>query len=191
MIGCEYLHLYWLGAGRISQGTAISGHCQQGLLGISNSACVCVWWGMVVSADVMDPYGEVSGWTYLQSLVHVLSLFPLDRNNSGLKILSCTASHWTEQEVPNRGIRKKKTEGPEGVCNPIVRTTISTHQTLKCSQGLNHQPKTTHGGTNGSSRICSRGWPCGVSRGGEALGPVKAGCPSVGECQGREAGVGG
>ena len=27
--------------------------------------------------------------------------------------------------------------------------------------------------------------------GGEALGPVKAGCPSVGECQDREAGVGG
>jgi hypothetical protein len=26
--------------------------------------------------------------------------------------------------------------------------------------------------------------------GGEALGPVKAQCPSVGECQGREAGVG-
>jgi hypothetical protein len=27
--------------------------------------------------------------------------------------------------------------------------------------------------------------------GGEALGPVKALCPSVGECQDREAGVGG
>jgi hypothetical protein len=27
--------------------------------------------------------------------------------------------------------------------------------------------------------------------GGEALGPVKAVCPSIGECQGREAGVGG
>ena len=26
---------------------------------------------------------------------------------------------------------------------------------------------------------------------GEALGPVKAGCPSVGECQDREVGVGG
>ena len=26
---------------------------------------------------------------------------------------------------------------------------------------------------------------------GEALGPVKALCPSVGECQGQEAGVGG
>jgi hypothetical protein len=27
--------------------------------------------------------------------------------------------------------------------------------------------------------------------GGESLGPVKALCPSVGECQGQEAGVGG
>ena len=27
--------------------------------------------------------------------------------------------------------------------------------------------------------------------GGEALGPVKVLCPSIGECQGQEAGVGG
>ena len=33
--------------------------------------------------------------------------------------------------------------------------------------------------------------PCGTSMGGEALGPVKALCPSVGECQGQEVGVGG
>ena len=33
--------------------------------------------------------------------------------------------------------------------------------------------------------------PCWASMEGEALGPVKAGCYSVGECQGREAGVGG
>jgi hypothetical protein len=32
---------------------------------------------------------------------------------------------------------------------------------------------------------------CGTSMRGEALGLVKALCPSVGECQGREAGVGG
>jgi hypothetical protein len=34
-------------------------------------------------------------------------------------------------------------------------------------------------------------WPCQTSMGGEALGPVRARCPSVGECQGREAEVGG
>jgi hypothetical protein len=33
--------------------------------------------------------------------------------------------------------------------------------------------------------------PCWTPVGGEALGPVKAPCHSVGECQDREAGVGG
>jgi hypothetical protein len=42
------------------------------------------------------------------------------------------------------------------------------------SQGLNHQPKSTHGGTNGSKHICSRGWPCWTSVGREALDPMKA-----------------
>jgi hypothetical protein len=57
--------------------------------------------------------------------------------------------------------------------------------------GLNHQPKKTHGGTCGSSCICSRGWPCWSSMGGEALGPVKVLCSSIGDCQDQEAGVGG
>lgn len=48
----------------------------------------------------------------------------------------------------------------------------------------------TYRGTHSSSHICSRGWPCLASMGEEALGPVKAPCPSVGECQGGEAGVG-
>jgi hypothetical protein len=85
----------------------------------------------------------------------------------------------------------KKTEGAEGVCNPIGITTISTNQNPQSSQGLNHQPKITHGGTHGSSHICSKGWPCHGSIGGKALGPVKAPCFSVGKCQGREMGVGG
>jgi hypothetical protein len=59
------------------------------------------------------------------------------------------------------------------------------------SLGLNHQSKKTHGGTHGSSCICSRGWPYWASMGGEALGLVKVIYPSVGECQGQEAGVGG
>jgi hypothetical protein len=42
-------------------------------------------------------------------------------------------------------------------------------------------PKSTHGGTHGSSCICGRGWPSQTSMGGEALGPMKAVCPSVGE----------
>jgi hypothetical protein len=46
------------------------------------------------------------------------------------------------------------------------------------------------GGTHGSSYICSRGWPNWSSMGGDALGPAKALCLSVGECQDREAEVG-
>jgi hypothetical protein len=34
-------------------------------------------------------------------------------------------------------------------------------------------------------------WPSWLSMGGKALGPMKALCPSVGECQGQEVGVGG
>ena len=45
--------------------------------------------------------------------------------------------------------------------------------------------------TRGSSCICSRGWPSLSSRRGEALGPVKALCPSVGKSQGQELGVNG
>jgi hypothetical protein len=49
---------------------------------------------------------------------------------------------------------------------------------------LGTKSKSTHGGTHGSSRICSRGWPCWTSMGGEVLGPVKVLCPSVGEMPG-------
>ena len=91
--------------------------------------------------------------------------------------------------VPNEGDREK-TQGAEGVCSPIGGTTIWSYQYPQSSLGLNHQSKKTHRETHGSSCICSRGWPSRSSMRGEALGPVKALCPSVGECQGQEAGVG-
>jgi hypothetical protein len=74
---------------------------------------------------------------------------------------------------------------------PIGTKSISTIQTPPSSQELNHQPKSTHGGTHNSSHLCSKGRAYWTSMGGEALGPVKARCPSVGECQGREAEMGG
>jgi hypothetical protein len=80
-----------------------------------------------------------------------------------------------------------KTDGSEGVCNPIGRTTISTNQS---SQGLEHQPRSTRGVIHGSSHICSRGWPCWASIGEEDLGPEKAQWSCVGECDGSEARVG-
>jgi hypothetical protein len=45
-------------------------------------------------------------------------------------------------------------------------------QIPKSLQVLDHQLKSTHGGTHGSSCICSRGWPYCTSMGGEACGPV-------------------
>ena len=44
--------------------------------------------------------------------------------------------------------------------------------------------------TDGSRCICSKGYLYLVSMGREALGPVKAQCPSVGECLGSAARVG-
>jgi hypothetical protein len=41
-----------------------------------------------------------------------------------------------------------------------------------------------HCGTHDFSCICSRGWPSRSSMGGEALGPVKAQCPSNREMSG-------
>jgi hypothetical protein len=102
-----------------------------------------------------------------------------------------SAYHWTEHnKLPNRRARER-TEGAEGSCSPIGGTTIWTNQYSQSSQGLNHQPKSTPGGTHGSSCICIRGWPCWTSMGREALSPEKAPCSSVVECQDRKAEVGG
>jgi hypothetical protein len=114
-------------------------------------------------------------------------------------LLRCSASAWqihkwmhtdiycTKDRVLNEGA-KVRTQGVERVCSPIGGW---TNQYLQSSQGLNHQPKNTHGITHGPSCICSRGWPSPSSMEGEALDPVKALCPSVQECQGQEVWVGG
>jgi hypothetical protein len=39
-----------------------------------------------------------------------------------------TVNHWTDHGDPNGGVRER-TEGIEGICNHIGRTTISTIQT--------------------------------------------------------------
>jgi hypothetical protein len=90
------------------------------------------------------------------------------------------ANHWPEHRDPNRGIRGR-TEEAEGVCNLIGRTTVLADKNPQSSEGLNHQPKSTHGGTHGSSCICSRGLSYLASVRGEALGSVKAWCPRIGE----------
>jgi hypothetical protein len=101
-----------------------------------------------------------------------------------------TANHWTEHRGPNGGVRER-TEGTEGFCSLIGRKTISTNQTTQSSQGLNHQTRSTHRGTYSSNSICGRGWPCQASMGGEALGSIKAWCPSVAKFEVGKAKVGG
>jgi hypothetical protein len=49
-------------------------------------------------------------------------------------------NHWTDYKLKNGGFRER-TEGCEGVCNHIGRTTISTNQSSQC---LNHQPRSKH-----------------------------------------------
>jgi hypothetical protein len=56
-----------------------------------------------------------------------------------------------------KGEVSRRTEVIERVCNPIEWTKNSNNQIPQSSQGLNHQPKCTHGGTHCSSCICSRG----------------------------------
>jgi hypothetical protein len=90
-----------------------------------------------------------------------------------------TAIHWREHTVPNEGAREI-THGAERVCSLIGGTTIWTNQYTQCSLDINHQlKKITHGGTYGSSCICSSGWPSQSSIGGEALGSVKVLCPTI------------
>jgi len=76
---------------------------------------------------------------------------------------------WTEQGDHN-GVVRGQTEGVQGTHRK--NNNITRHP--PSFQGLNHQPKNTHGWTHGSSYICSRGWPFWASKKGEALGPVKA-----------------
>jgi hypothetical protein len=90
-------------------------------------------------------------------------------------------------------LEKGLKEISERLCNPIQRTTISNNQTTplsQSSQGVNQQPKSVHGGAYGFSTICSRGWPCLTSIGGEILGSVKV-LPQCRGMPGGEVGVGG
>ena len=67
MDDCEHPLLYLPGTGRALQETAISGSCQQALVGICLvTGFGCLWGG--------SPSGAVSGWSLLQALLQTLSL---------------------------------------------------------------------------------------------------------------------
>ena len=93
-------------------------------------------------------------------------------------------------EVPEGGFGEEP-EGAEGGCSPLERATLSTGQTSRISQGLDHQPKNTHVLTHGAGHICGRRWPCWTSVEGETFRYEGVQCFSVGEYQGRRMGVGG
>jgi hypothetical protein len=83
MVDCKYLHLCWTGAGRTSQGTAMSGSCQQVLLGISNSVRVwCLQMGWIPRWNSLwMAFPSTSGPFFVP-------VFPLARNISKSKFLS-------------------------------------------------------------------------------------------------------
>jgi len=90
-------------------------------------------------------YRDCPTWGYIPYAATNPSLYADDKNclltgarhgfllsgsaRSLLKQMRMVAvNHWTEQRNPIGEVREK-TEGAEGVCNPIGRTTISTKQT--------------------------------------------------------------
>ena len=73
----------------------------------------------------------------------------------------------------------KVTEEAEGVWQPHGGSNSVNRPDPQSSQGLDHQPKNTHGATHSAGHICGRGWPCWTSVGAEALKPKGVQCPSV------------
>jgi hypothetical protein len=84
------------------------------------------------------------------------------------------AKQRTEHGDPNGEVRARS-EGTEGICNPIGRTAISTNQPpLKLPGAKPPTKEYTWGEPMASSCIWSRGWPYWASMGGKPLGPVEA-----------------
>ena len=100
-----------------------------------------------------------------------------------------SANHWSEHKVPNWGARER-TKGAEGACSNIGGTIIWTSQYPQSSQGLN-QRLHMEGPMVPAAYVAKDALVALVaSMGGEALGPEKAWCPSVGKCQDRKVRVG-
>jgi len=73
----------------------------------------------------------------------------------------------------------EKTEGAEGVCNLIGRTTTSTNLTLPELPGTKPPTNEYTRRDHDSSHVYNRGWHCLASIGGKALGPVETSFPNV------------
>jgi hypothetical protein len=102
----------------------------------------------------------------VQPTIGLRAEFPMEELEKGLKGLQGVAVPWGVVETVPTGQDPPPPRAPE-------------------DWAINH------GGTQGSSCICGREWPCWTSVGGAVLGLKRVLCSSVGECQGRKAGVGG
>jgi hypothetical protein len=87
-----------------------------------------------------------------------------------------TVIYWMEHRAPKEGARESN-QGAKGFGNSIL-----LYQQYELTSTLSELCL---------SCICSREWPSWPSMGEEALGLAKIICPSTGEFQGQEAGVGG
>ena len=85
---------------------------------------------------------------------------------------------WNEHRVPS-GRVGERTEWAIGGCNHRKNNNINQPYPLELP---GTKPPITHGVTHGSKQMCARWQPCWTSMGEKALGPLKARCPSVGEC---------
>jgi hypothetical protein len=97
-----------------------------------------------------------------------------------------TVIHWTEHKVPNEGAREiprelKGSEAPKKKHQYELTSTPELPGTIPIKENTFWNLL--------SSYICSRGWPSRSSMGGEALGPVKALCPSIGDAMTRSGSV--
>jgi hypothetical protein len=87
------------------------------------------------------------------------------KTSSPVSVSAKTSSHKTASRKTSHNL------SPDSF-QKSIRTTLSTNQTPRKSEGLNHQPKSIHGWVYVSHYICSKGLPYLASVGGEALHPV-------------------
>jgi hypothetical protein len=87
-----------------------------------------------------------------------------------------TVSYWMNHRAPNGGTRES-TQGAKGVCNPIGGTTVCSNQ-----YPLELVSLAAYVAEDG---LVSHQWK------ERSIGLANFICPSTGECQGQEVGVGG
>jgi hypothetical protein len=93
MVDCEHPPLYWLCSGTASQEIAISGSCQQSLLGIHNSVWVwCLYMGWILRwGSLWMAFTSVSAQHFVSVSLRICAMC-LDYINTYLKASSSSMS---------------------------------------------------------------------------------------------------